>query len=76
MFVIDPNPAREVHHVLYSGGLTPTFVQHLLAPIKKRVHNGAVKSRGVFNYNLSTLLVTVFYNEHIYQIVFGWYKLV
>ena len=23
--------------------------QHLLAPIKKRVHNGAVKSRGKFN---------------------------
>ena len=31
-----------------------------LAPIKKRVHNGAVKSRGRFNYNLKTLLVTIF----------------
>ena len=51
----------EVQHFLYSCGLTPKLVQHLLAPIKKRVHNGAVKSRGQFNYNLSTLLVTVFY---------------
>ena len=38
--------------LLYSSGLTPKLVQHLLAPIKKRVHNGAVKSRGQINYNL------------------------
>ena len=34
-----------VQHFLYSSGLTPKLVQHLLAPIKKRVNNGAVKSR-------------------------------
>ena len=46
---------------LYSSRLTPKSVQHILAPIKQRVHNGAIKSRGQFNYILSTLLVTVFY---------------
>ena len=50
-----------VQNFLYSSGLTPKLVQQILAPIKKRVHNGAVKSRGQFNYNLRTLLVVTFY---------------
>ena len=50
-----------VQHFLYSSGLTPKLVQQILAPIKKREHNGAVKSRGQFNNNLRTLLVFVFY---------------
>ena len=44
-----------VQHFLYSSDLTPKLVQQILAPIKKRVHNGAVKSRGQLNYNLRTL---------------------
>ena len=40
----------EVQHFLYSSGLTPKLVQHRPAATKKRVHNGAVKSRGEFNY--------------------------
>ena len=46
---------------LYLSGLTPKLVQKILAPIKKKVHNGAVKSRGQFNYNPRTLLVPTFY---------------
>ena len=32
-----------------------SLVQHRLAPIKKRVHNGVVKSRGQFNHDLSMI---------------------
>ena len=50
-----------VQHFLNSSGLTPKLVQQILAPIKKRVQNGAVKSRGQFNYNIRTLLAAAFY---------------
>ena len=59
-----------MQHFLYSSGLTHKLVQHLLSPIKKRVHNGAVKSRDQFNYNLRTLLAAAF-NTLTYQIVFA-----
>ena len=58
-----------VQHFLYSSVLTPKLVQHLLVPIKKRVQNGAVKSRGQFNYNLSTLLVAVFYTALLSNLI-------
>ena len=50
-----------MQHFLYSSGLTPKLVQQILAPNKKRVHNGAVKSCGQFNYNPRTLLAAAFY---------------
>ena len=50
-----------VQKFLYSSSLKHKLVQQILAPLKKRVHNGAVKSHGQLNHNLKMLLVATFY---------------